>query len=414
MAQTSAYASLSAFLLEKVIPKIQYVVPEETKLSRLLDLPKNKGTKIGDKYVLPILIQPAQGATYGGSDAGAFAIETPVSPEAVEAYIKTTSWVQQLDIAQDLIDRMQDGDTSVISSFALTIESLDTQAMFHQELSLLHGSRGIGTIKARTNDSHTTQTFSVYLSAWAPIIWQRMLGAQCDVYNGASKITATTAMTLTSYSLSARTLTFTGTEADMDSIAAGYTIYPRGAYGKMMEGLALIAGSTTSTIHNLSQSTYPGWKSNTQSAGNADISPEVVFNGITTLQNRGVGENLTLFVDPISASKLKLQLAAKAGSKGSNLRYDVNTSTLGYDDQDIKIETHKYMWPGEAIMGDMSVLERIGKGVSFIDLGGGTKNYVMPLNGYHGAYSRAHWNQGLFCREPGRWLKITDIGSATA
>lgn len=414
MAEYSAYASLSGFLKERVIDKIQDVIPTEDTLSRMLPLPQAKGTQVGKQIVLPVEISPPQGITFGGSDSTAFALQTPVSEESDQAILKTSAFAMNGKIAQDMIDRMRTNSQSVIEAFALKIKGLTEQAMFAQEVQLHHGSRGIGKIKAQTDDSGTTQTYSITQRTWAPAIWQRLLGATVHCYNGASLVTTTTACTVAGYSLADHTVTFTGTEADMDNFAAGYDFHINTGYGNEMQGLGYIAGSTASTIHGIDQSSVYAWQSNKVDMDGEDLSYDAVTDGIVALRNRGCRDNLVLLLDPISRKRLKNELLAAVQTKGSDVRFDSKTGVLGYDEQDIKLAESIFMWPGEAIMFDMEILERVGKGLEFVDLGGGTKNYVMALEGYNGAYCRVNWNQALFCRAPNRVLKFDEIGSSTA
>jgi len=127
MAEYSAYASISGYLKEKFVNKIQYVIPEGEVLSRLLPLPKAKGTQIGKQIVMPVEIAPPQGMTFGGSDSTAFALNTAVSEETDQALVKTSAFAQNGKIAQDLIDRMVDQSQAVLDSVTMKVMGLTKQ-----------------------------------------------------------------------------------------------------------------------------------------------------------------------------------------------------------------------------------------------------------------------------------------------
>jgi hypothetical protein len=412
MAEYSAYASLSGFLKEKIIPNISYVIPLEDKIARMFPLKDKSG--VGKQIVVPVVVSEAQGLTFGGEDSTGYAINTSVSVETVQAIVKTDSFVMEGLIAQDMIDRMQKDSQTVKTEFAVMTKSLTDQAAFAREISLLHGTAGVGNILARTNDSHTTQTFSISARTWSPALISRLVKGKVDIYNGASKVTATTSPVLSAFSIANHTITLVGTEADLDNVAAGYTLYPEGGYGKMMQGLSYVCGSTALTIHGLLQSTYPTWQSQTVSAGASKLNYDLVGDAVVALRNRGAFGNLTLIVDPIGGKNLKTELVKLSTSKTSSARFDNKTSILGFDAQDIEIVEHIFAKPGEALLFDVETIQREGVDVNFIDLGGGTKNYVMAKPGYNAAFYRVGFNQALVHREPSKTLKISDIGSATA
>lgn len=415
MAEYSAYASLNSLLKTKYVDKITDVIPPQDLLARRY--PLKKKWNIGKELNIPVVVSKAQGVTYGGSDSGGYAIDTAISIETTNATVKTYSHALEGRVAQDLIDRMgqSPSDRSFTGEFALNVQTLNDQMSFHRELALLHGCAGIGLIKARTDDSGTTQTFSITARTWMPAMWPLILNGYIDVYSGATKRNAAGTLHVTAFSLANHTITLVGTEAEMDAITAGDMIYPKGAYGKWMQGMSYIAGSTALTIHGIDQASYPIWQSNLKSAGGSKLNYDLIAEAMVLLKGRGCNSpDLDLIIDPTAAKDIRTQLVAFEKKAPNSKRFDVNTDTLGFVGQDVHLVEHLYAKPGEALLVDPEGIDRIGKDVNFVDLGGGSKNYVMAVQGYNGAWYRCDFNQALVCRKPAFMLKINEIGSATA
>lgn len=412
MAATDSYSTASALLKEQYVEDIAYVIPESDRISR--DFPIKTMRGFGDKIVQPVEVQAAQGMTFGGSDSDAYAINTPIAASYVEASIKPSSFAQNGQIAQDLLDRLQSGGrASFISGVGQKIKSLTDQASYGKEMSLMHGGNSIGTFSARVTDSGTTQIYSITAATFMPAALLRLVGGHIDVYYSTTKVNATGTITLSAVDIPNKRVTLVGTESELDdintNIASSPAIWFEGAYGNSMSGLFYIAGSTSSTIHGLSQSTYSNWQSNTVAMGSTMLSYDAIYEAVATLMNRGCMTDLSLYCAPKTAKDLKSQIAQKQDVSNGTIRFDAKANTLGFDNQDVVIKPHLYCKPGEAALVSPKSIERVGFDTEFVDLGGGTKSYVMPMQNYNGAFFRVHWNQALFVRNPAHTLKFTGI-----
>lgn len=412
MASDSYNANLNAILKTKYVNKIRNVIPPTDKLAMLF--PLRPGVAIGNRLQIPVQVSAEHGITLGGADSAAFTLETPVASVTQPASVATYAYAQKGILSQDIMDRAKGGDRSVEDAVKYKIRALTEQASFVREISCMHGMAGIGNILARTNDSNTVQTFSLTQRTWATGIWMHMLGGAVDIYNGASKVTSTTSPTVTSYSASARTITLTGTEADLDNVAAGYTIYPKGGYSTaMMEGLSYIVGSTASTIHNISQSSYPVWASDYVDAAAKEISLDLIEEAVVKLQDKGCAYDLYAIMAHSTAKRLKSDLQKQVRRSPGQTTVDFNTNTIGFNDNSLQFVPYLYAKPGEVlIVPQTDVIYRMGVDTDFVELGKGV--YVQTSETTHGGFMKIAWNQAIVCESPGFTVKIQAIGSATA
>jgi hypothetical protein len=412
MAAASSYTECSAYLKKRYVDKIAYVIPKEDKLTRDISLKRKDG--FGDSINQPVEVTPAQGMTFGGSDSGAFAINTPVSGVDKEASIKPSSFCMNGKIAQDLLDRLGTGkQSSFEDGIAMKVKSLTDQASFAKEICLMHGGNSLGTFDSRISGSGTTtQVYRVSTGTFMPALIQRLLEANIDVYYGSTKINATGTIRVSAVDLSTRYVTLVGLAAELDDIytnlASSPGIYPQGAYGNTMLGLFYIAGTTSSTIHGISQSTYSSWASNTMSAGSTQLSYDAIYEGVVQLAQRGCAEDLFLYCSPRSAKDLKTQLVQLEKKSPGSTKFESKTSILTFDDVNVTIKSHLYCKPNEAVLFSPDAMERVGFDTEFVSFGSqGT--YVMHMEEYNGAFFRVHWNQALFVKKPSYLLKVTGI-----
>lgn len=418
MAANSSYAVISGIVNDVYNSKPSRPIPSSDKMQQLFPLDTSKTP--GDSLKTSVTTSAAHGGTFGGADSDAYTLSTPIAETNVKMSVKLCSYAAKGILSQDIIDRASKGTTrSVVDAVKFKIKEMSDTASFFLDVSCIHGRSGIGSILARTNDSGGTQTFSLQARTWSTAMWKKMLGGMVYIYGGAASDTAKTATgaTVASFNASAHTITLTGVEAELDTVAADVAnypvIYPMGGYNTaMFEGLGVICGSTSSTIHGLSQSTYPNWASSYVDASSERISLDLVETAVAQLADQGCTDDLVAIMAHSTAATLKSDLAKRESKKPGSTRFDLSTNTVGFEDNDLLFSTYMYAKPGEVlIVPQKNVLYRIGVEPSFVELSKG--QYIQDCETINGGYLKIRWNQALVCENPSWTCKIKNIGLAT-
>jgi len=282
---------------------------------------------------------------------------------------------------------------------------------------------GIGQISARTVDSGTSQTFSITAASWASGFWAGAENMYVDVYNddsfvtkrnssGTMKVTAVTPPS----GATLGTVTFLGTEAEMDNIVADDVIVLRGGGTEGQVGLYTSA-SNSGTYLGISGATYSQWAGNTFSCGSADLTWDKVEQGIGLAVGKGLEGDATLYVSTRTWGNLNTDLSALRAidASYSMKQTEVGTSSIRYHSQNgmVTVEPYTFMKWGSALLlpenqDGQTYIERIGSSDITFDIPdeGGKNMRIMDGNGVE---FRAWTDQFCVNRAPSKCVVFTGI-----
>lgn len=402
-----------------LIPK--YIKPLERGLIPKSDIvanmmPLKKKMTGGEKLLMKVMVAPPQGVTSISHDDSGSSYNDHIQGSYVDAYVNTKTKVMTGQIAQDLMDRIEDGDGTQqdINTLKDLLKDYITQLGFFREVSLLHGGNEVFTLESTvTTDNGTTQVWQVTAATWSGLMAERLLNAKVDAYtSGGTKINTTGEIQITNFDADNRTLTFTGVETELDSLGDA-EIFTQGGYGKDCEGIFLIAGSTTSTIHNLSQLTYPLWKSKAFAVGSEPMSYAVLLKAVTWLKNRGARGNFKWLCSANQEKDVMVDIITLTKQSGMNgASFDNQLRRLNFSGGfSLDFVSHPYCKQGESAIFSPMNFERLGTDINLHPFDKRTNLYLMPSAVGDYVSFKVRYYGGLLCRKPNMTVKFTGISS---
>ncbi len=393
--------------------QLEDLVPEYAILSEMVKF--RKQDRLGDQYQFPVKVQRGHGTTFnGGATLGtAFTMNAVKTGLFKNAVVDGTEFAHRDSISYGAASRARsDGPAAFGDAVEELVLDMTDTAAFYREITLLYGGDSIGTILARTVDSGTVQTFSLSTASWAPAIWSQMQGAYVDVYDATLTTKRNTAGTMEITAVVAdpatRTLQFTGTEAEMDTIIPTDVIVPRGAKGNWFDGLKKIL-SNTGSLFGIDAAIYTLWRGNQYSVGGG-LTMAKVQNMVTQAVSRGLMEDVDILLSPFAWNDLNNDHAALrrfADSTKSGL--DLGTKNIEYYGVNggvIRLRPHPMVKAGDAFCAPFGRLRRIGStDITFALEGTGAADkpaFFRTLTDAAGFELRCYWDQALIMTTPAK------------
>lgn len=292
---------------------LQDTLPNFAVLQR--DFPFDSAKRVGRKFIYPVVLRGPQGFTYartGTASKTAYTLNDPITAETQEVELEGSEMTLQEDIAIGMLKAAQNPDASFAPIVPKTLQLMREASQFRLELELLYGrySYGIGAVES-VADVSASDICTVVISkaTWAGGIWARMENANVDVYDddGDPKRNTSGTVTVAAVEPATRTLTLTGTEAELDTIAAGDFLVPRGWAGatyvaagtsaNCFHGLAATLGHISGSLHGVDASTYSMWKGNRASAGSAKATLKKLLDVDGYAAARGATEDMNSYLN---------------------------------------------------------------------------------------------------------------------
>lgn len=416
MSQKAAVVSLLNGLFTEVYgDDLISLVPKAARLQK--DAPfVSREKREGNQYHQPVRLTRAHGWTLSTS-GDAFALNPPEPARTKDATVQGSSFVLREAISYDAAAKLASGKGAgrkkeFISGTAFVMETMAETAAFVLELQLLYGQASIGTINARTNDSGTTQTFSITAATWIAALWSGMEQGFIDIYDGATLLTTAQVTGTTMDSLAVE---FFGVEAELDLVAAATnpTLYLRGTKDAGMVGLVTQVANT-GTLFGINGADYSLWTGNTYSAASGTLSFAKFIRAMNKPVGRGLMSDCIAYVSPASWVDCQNDLAAlrryaqKAGGK-----IEQGDDSLVYHCQagSVELVPHILMMPSLAVAFPKDKLIRVGASdFTFGMPGMGSSGAVWEsLPDHAGVGTRCYWNQALFNPAVCQSLLINEI-----
>lgn len=275
-------------------------VPDFAKLMKMV--PFKSKEKLGDEYVIPVILQYEHGFSYGEAGDSDFALNPAVAGKVLQAKVKGFMIVLRSKLSyEDVHKAAASGEAAFESATSLVVENMQRSFAKRQELSFWYGQQGLATLSS-VSGSSTTRTWTITDATWAPGMWSGMKDCPLDVYSAitasATQRNSNEKVSITSVDISAKTISVSGDATDLTASVAGDILYFYGARTesahKECAGLDKIM-SNTGSLFNIDAGVYELWKSNTRTIA-GQISFLGILNGIGDAVNMGLEEQATLFL----------------------------------------------------------------------------------------------------------------------
>ncbi len=420
MAQYTDPSALDGLFKEVYGDDVISLVPESAKLVKSIPF-VSSDKELGNKYHQPVVLSNEHGITYAAADAGAFSLNNSVALTMKDAQVQGSQMVLRSSMSYDAAARASNSKKAFVKGTELLVENMLETMTKRLELQMLYGgsSGGLGNCDSSANSDATTTVITLTSASWAAGIWAGAENAELDLYDGSSKKNTNAALVVSAVDLDGKTVTVTGNATDIaaidtfiaaDSDDSAYLIW-RGAYGAEMSGIDKII-TNTGSLFGINAGTYNLWKGNSY-AVSAAIAIGKVLAGVSRAVERGLDEDIVLYLNPVVFKDLNDDLAALRRFDSSFKEEGIaGSKSIKYYGQNgiIDIQPHNCVKQSEAFSLPIKKARRIGAvDITFKRPGGGGDQMFRELSDKAGFELRAYTDQAVFIETPARCVKFTGI-----
>lgn len=270
------------------------------------------------------------------------------------------------------------------------------------EIELFYGQMGYGTVSSATGNVITVTT-----AEWAPGIWSGAENMPLEIRDSTGS-TIRGECVVSSVDLDARTVTVNAMPA---GVGNGDVIWHKGAYGNEFAGVHKIL-TNTSTLFNISASTYSLWKGNSYAASGS-LSLAKIERAIALGVQKGLDSDVSCYVNPKTWADLLVEQTAlrKYDSSYSSSETVAGSKSIKFYGQNgmVSIEPSIYVKEGYAYILCMEEFSRVGSTDVTFKRPGMEGQFFRELENSAGVELRAFSDQALFCSAPGKSIIVTGI-----
>lgn len=413
---------------------ITNLIPRSAKLIKEVPF-VSKEKQTGDLYHQPVVTSYPHGVTYAARGSGAFTLNAAVAMKMQDAQIGGSQICLVENIPYETAARaVREGPAAFKDATKFILSNLMERAGKAIELESFYGQSptGVGTIASSANVVVGSTTDIVLTTGqWAAGIWAGMENCKINIVNttdsqwvgSGTALTGAAAaddvFTISTVTNSTRTLRITGTATgigNLDTAAGTKSLYIvfNGEYGTSttangMAGIDKIL-TNTGTLFNISASTYNLWKANTQTVS-GQMTMQKLLAGVDVAVQRGLDEDVAVWLYPTTWSNLNADLAANRRFDGSYSRSKLESGTeaITYYGQNgaIRLIPHNIIKEGELYILPMKRLMRCGaRELSFKTPGMGDDIFLHNA-GVAGFEVRCYTDQAVFLETPARAVKVS-------
>jgi len=313
--------------------------------------------------------------------------------------------------------------------YDLKVKMLVQSANLYRELLLMYGAGGaafttaaanIGVFATTPTPAGTyaagTATGAITVATNAPGLWNMMLGAKVDIYNGSTL--SRSAVEVKGYNPETGLLTLgdhadaTGTGAGTVPVA-GYYIVPHGWLTKSAVGLQAQLSNTT-TMFGIDAATVPMWRPIQLSVGGA-MTANVITGLAARLANNG-GRGGKLFVSPATfADLVKDTIALQRYTENTAKVKRQGAGQIAFETPvgPIEVVAHRYMKQSIAFFLPDGLAKRVGSTDVTFKGDGPNEFFFLELPSNAGYQLRVMQNQSAFIEIPYHAAILTGIVNST-
>jgi hypothetical protein len=395
--------TLNGLFKEAYADKLENLIPEGLKLYKDIDfLPKDK--QPGNLYHQPVILGHEHGVTFASGDDDAFNLNAPVAGQIKDAQVRGNPVVLRSVLGYVAASRAaQGGAKAFMDATKFLVANMLRSICKKLEIELFYGQMGYGTVA-----SVSSNTITVTTAEWAPGIWSGAENMPLEIRDSAGT-TIRGECVVSSVDLDARTVT-------VNLMPAGTTgtdvIWHKGAYGNEFAGVHKIL-TNSSTLFNISASTYSLWKGNSYGAGSASLSLAKIERAISLAVQKGLDEDVKCFVNPKTWADLLVEQTAlrKFDSSYSKEAAESGSKSIKFYGQNgmIEIVPSIYVKEGYAYILCMNEFARVGSTDVTFKRPGMEGQFFRELENSAGVELRCFSDMALFCSAPGKNVVITGI-----
>lgn len=384
-------------------------VPDFAKLQK--EIPFSKREKLGDMYVVPVLLQHEHGFSYGSHGDGAFTLNSSVAGAVQQAQVRGSMIVLRSQLSyEDVFKAVESGPAAFEAAMGLVVENMQKSFAKRQELAFLYGQQGLGTVS-----TNTSGVLVLTSATWAPGIWSGMKDCILEAWTGitASETQHNADLTVSAVSYSAKSVTVTGTNS---AVVAADVLYFKGARTasayKECVGLDKIITTTSGTIFNISATSYELWRGQSRAIGGA-ISMLGALNMASDATNLGLMDQAKLYLPVKRWNALNGDQSAlrRYGAYSAKAENGFEGITYHATNGKIEVEAHPFIKEGDGfLLPDPSKrIMRVGASDITFRRPGMSDEIFRELVDNAGLELRAFSDQAVILTTPAHAVKATGI-----
>ncbi len=419
------FSSLTGLFKEAYADKLEDLIPEFSILQSEVDFVKD-AEKNGNLYHQPVIVQNENGFTYAAAASDGYTLNASASLVTQDAQIAGSQIVLNSLLGFNAAARSKNKN-SFMTATSLLVENMMNSLSKRVELSLLYGGTDLGQATSSVNTNATTTVITLTAATFAGGIWAGSVGSQLSMFNASSGaiVNSNAALVISAVDTTStvRSITITGNATDIaavDTLLATATDGALNFYGARAtsnvytecSGIDKII-TNTGTLFNISASAYDLWKGNTYAVG-GNLTEAVLDAGLSQAVNKGLQEEVTVYVNPLTWTFLNKDQAALRMFDSSYKDQATNgfneivyKSVAGTQ----KIVAHPFVKQGEAFAVPTSRIKRLG--ATPMTFQGLEENATTPvffqLTNVAGYGITAYSNQAILIETPARCVKFTGI-----
>lgn len=300
-------ATLDALFKEQYLEKgLQEVMPEHTPLMSGVPFVGQK-EKSGRELVFPILISREHGFTALGQTGLNQSLRAATTAQIREARVVSYGYMGRTQIDTMSIARAIGDAQAFVNTVQYKVKNLQTSFAVSQEIGLLYGQDGLGTVASGSEADGTYggvvftngisgNKIKIASKEFGDHIWIGSEGMPVDIYTAAGVLVLSTV--ISSYDEVSEWL-------ELESVAGltdpqGYVIYRAGYKGNEGAGLMRIMKQTSSStpLYSIDSATAPLWRTSQYNVADQYLSFEMLAEGVSRAVGRGLASKATLHVHP--------------------------------------------------------------------------------------------------------------------
>jgi hypothetical protein len=420
MAQYTDPGQLDGLFKEVYGDDVISLVPDSAKLVKTIGF-VSADKELGNKYHQPVVLSNEHGITYAAADAGAFALNNSVALTMKDAQVQGSQMVLRSSMSYDAAARASNSKKAFVKGTELLVENMLETMTKRLELQLLYGAsaEGLGRCDSSVGPTDGNYTVTMVAATWAAGIWAGAENAEIDFFDGPSTTALNTsaAITIVSVDLDNKAITYSGANAAtvhsfINSDGSDATcIRWRGAISAEMSGIDKII-TNSGSLFGINAGTYNLWKGNSYAVG-AALTIGKVLGGISRAVERGLDEDVALYINPLVWKDLNSDLAGLRRFDSSFKEKGIaGNRSIQYHGQNgiIDIIAHNCVKQSEGFALPTKKAKRIGAvDITFKRPGGGGDQMFRELSSNAGFELRSYTDQAVFIETPARCVKFTGI-----
>lgn len=274
------------------------------------------------------------------------------------------------------------------------------------ETELLYGQDGIGIVDS--SPAPTATSFKITDAEFAPGIWAGSRNMKVDAYNGVTLIGTAKVQRA---DLSTKLVTLQG--VGIVGLAAGYKLYPAGAFGKQMLGMKKIM-ENTGVMFGIDAAQYEMWEGTQYTLVTPDVlSFAVIQQAITKGVEKGLDQDVTVLCNPGHWDDLLTEQSAlrRMDSSYSSAKSENGSKSIQFYSQNGNVEIVPYIHikQGHALIVCPDHWRRIGSTDVTFKRPGQADKYFLELSSHAGVELRAYVDNAPFCSKPSQQILVKNL-----